>query len=104
MKEISVILKNNILVPVEEFRILDHYSNVGKFWTLIHRPTSDYPFTLRQRTIEYIFDPEALTIFCIISHNILATWDTNLTKYLKADEEFHLKDSLFIKPYLDRLA
>lgn len=99
MKEISIILKNNVLIPVEEFRILDHYSNVGKFWTLIHRPKLDDSIVIRQRTVEYIFDPEALTIFCIVSHNVLATWDTDCTRYLKSNDEFQLKDSLFIRPY-----
>ena len=99
MNEISLILKNNISVSVDEFRALDRYSNSGRIWTLIHRPTSDIPFIIKQRTIEYIFDPEALTIFCIVSQNILATWDTDITKYLGPNEEFHLKDSLFLRPY-----
>jgi hypothetical protein len=88
-----------MVIPIEEFRILDRYAYAGRIWTLIQKPTPDYPVIIKQRTIEYIFDPEALTVFCIVSQNILATWDTDCTKYLGPDEEFYLKDSLFIKHY-----
>lgn len=99
MKEISLILKNNSLVTIEEFKILDRYSCIGKIWTLIQRPTPIIPYKIIDRTIEYIFDPESLTIFYIISTNILATWDTDITRNLGPNDEFHLKDSLFIKPF-----
>jgi hypothetical protein len=102
VNEISVILKNNILVTIEEFRILDRYSCSGRIWTLIHRPTPAAPYLIKERTIEYIFDPEALTIFYIVSRNVLATWDTDVTKYLGPGDEFQLKDSLFIKPLTSR--
>jgi hypothetical protein len=101
VKEISLILKNNLLVTIEEFRILDSYSHPGKIWTLIHRPTPIEPYLAINRTVEYIFDPEALTIFGIISTNILATWDTEATAHLGTGIEFWLKDSLFLRPYLD---
>lgn len=100
MKEISLILKNNLEITLEEFRILDRYSCPGKIWTLIHRPTPIVPYLINQRALEYIFDPEALTIFGIVSRNILATWDTDITRHLGPYDEFHLKDSLFIRPYL----
>lgn len=99
MKEISLILKNNSLVTIEEFRILDRYSCTGKIWTLIQRPTEVSPYLIVDRTIEYIFDSESLTVFYIVSTNILATWDTDITRNLGLNDEFHLKDSLFIKPF-----
>jgi len=99
VNEISVILKNNVLVNVQEFRILDRFACTGRLWTLIHGATPVQPFLIRQRTIEYIFDPEALTVFCIVSNNILITWETNITKNLGPNDEFRLADSLFIRPY-----
>ena len=99
MKEVSLILKSSLHVTIEEFRILDRYSCPGKIWTLIHRPTPKAPYLVSLRTAEYIFDPEALTIFGIVSTNILATWDTDITRYLGPNDEFHLKDSLFLRPY-----
>jgi hypothetical protein len=99
VKEVSLILKSNLHVTIEEFRILDRHSYTGKIWTLIQRPTPVFPYLINLRTIEYIFDPEALTIFGIVSQNILATWDTDITRHLGPNDEFHLKDSLFIRPY-----
>jgi len=100
VKEISVILKNNLLITTEEFKLLDRYSCCGKMWTLIFRPTTDIPYKITNRAIEYIFDPEALTMFCIVSQNVLASWETQSTRYLGPDDEFYLKDSLFIRPYI----
>jgi hypothetical protein len=102
MKEISVILKNNILITVQEFKILDHYACFGRLWTLIHKPTLTEPFITKQRAIEYIFDIESLIIFKIVSQNVLAVWDTDITKYFGPDDEFHLKDSLFIRPLINK--
>ncbi len=99
MNEVSLILKNQVLVSIEEFRILDRLACSGRIWTVIHTHPN---FITRQRTIEYIFDPEALTIFRIVSQNVLATWQTDVTKYLGPDDEYKLKDSLFIRPYLGR--
>ena len=101
VNEISVILKNNILVSIEEFRILDRYSNIGRMWTLIQRPHNKSSSVITQRTIEYIFDPEALLIFHIISQNILAKWDTDKTRHLKPYEEFEVTDSFYIRLYHD---
>ena len=101
MNEISVILKNNILIPIEEFRILDRYSCMGRMWTLIQRPSPKSSSIITQRTVEYIFDPEALLIFHIVSQNILAKWDTEKTRYLKPYEEFEITDSFYIRPYHD---
>lgn len=101
MEEVSLILKNNILITLEEFRVLDRYSCPGKIWTLIHRPTTTQPYIGNNRAIEYIFDAEALTIFYIVSRNILATWDTNITRNLGPNDEFQIRESLFIKPYSD---
>lgn len=96
MKEISVILKSNILVTIEEFRILDKYTCHENVRTLVYRnPT--YLFT--QRTIEYVFDEETLTFFTVVSQNILAYWDFEYTKDLGPNDEFQIKDSLFIRPY-----
>lgn len=97
MQEISVILKNNILISVEEFRILDSYTCHGKIWSLIER--RDNGGIVKLRTVEYIFDPESFLLFRIISNNILAQWDTSLTKNLRYNEEFNIKDSLYIRPY-----
>ncbi len=99
MKDVSLILKNSLYLTIEEFRILDRYSCPGKIWTLIHRPTPISPCLVSWRAIEYILDPETLTIFGIVSTNILATWDTDITRDLGPNDEFHLKDSLFIRPY-----
>jgi len=99
MKEISIILKNNILIPIEEFRVLDRYSSTGRMWTLIQRPSSKNTPIITQRTVEYIFDPEALLIFHIVSQNILAKWDTEKTRYLKPYEEFEITESFYIRPY-----
>jgi hypothetical protein len=98
VNEISLILKNNLLISIEEFRILDRYASEGRLWTLIHRPTEIVPYFIRYKTIEYIFYPEDLTIFCIVSNNILATWETDITKLLRPGQEFQLADSLFIEP------
>jgi hypothetical protein len=99
MNEISIILKNNILIPVEEFRVLDRYSSMGRMWTLIQRPSIKSTSIITQRTVEYIFDPEALLIFHIVSQNILAKWDTELTRYLKPNEEYEITDTFYIRPY-----
>lgn len=98
MKEISIILKNK-LITAEEFRLLDQYSHIGKVWMLTQVPTSKMPYKISYRTLEYVFDPEALTFFCIVSRNVLASWDTDITRNIKPDEEFYLKDTLFITPY-----
>lgn len=100
MKNVSVILKNNNIITIEEFRILDSYSYSSKIWILIQKPTSESPFVIRQRTVEYVFDPEFLTAFKIISQNVLAWWDTEKTVNLKPYEEYNIKDSLYIRPYL----
>lgn len=98
MDEISVILKNNVAVTLEEFRILDRYSYSGKIWALIERPKhGNYVITLR--AIEYIFDPESFTLFRIVSDNILVQWKTELTKNLEYNQEYNIKDSIFIRPY-----
>jgi len=99
VKEVSVILKNNVLITIEEFKILDRYSCPGKLWTLIQRPSTGGPYTITQRTVEYIFDHETLTMFGIISTNILAYWDTDITRDLRVGQEYQLKDTLFIRPY-----
>jgi hypothetical protein len=39
-------------------------------------------------------------MFCIVSQNVLASWETQSTRYLGPDDEFYLKDSLFIRPYI----
>lgn len=99
MKEISVILKNNMLIDIKEFRILDRYSCFGGIWTLIHRPTPTNPCLVTYRVPEYIFEPETLTFFKIISENVFAEWDTNITKDLPLGTEYHLKDSFYIRQY-----
>lgn len=100
MKEISIILKHKILITVEEFRLLDAYSHYGKILTVVQKPTSHNPFTVTHRSLEYIFDDEALTFFRIISCNILASWDTDQTRDLLPDQEFYIKDSLYVRPYV----
>lgn len=100
MKEISLILRNKLTVTIEEFRALERYSHTGKIWALIQRPTPIIPFISYDRTTEYIFDPEALTFFCIVSRNVLATWDTDITRDFGPYDELELKESLFIRPYI----
>jgi hypothetical protein len=101
VKEISLILRDKLHVSIEEFRILDRYSCPGKIWHLIQRPTPFIPFISYNKTIEYIFDPEDLTFFYILSTNILATWDTDITRDFGPNDELQLNDSLFIRPYTD---
>lgn len=98
MKEISIILKNKLITP-EEFRLLDQCSHFGSVWILTQLPTPSMPYKISYRTIEYIFSDEALTFFCIVSQNILASWATETTRYLKNNQEFYLQDYLFITPY-----
>jgi hypothetical protein len=99
MTEISVILKNNTCVSIEEFRILDRYACSGKLWTLINRNH----YVVRQRTIEYIFDPETLFLFRLISQNILATWNTDYTRILGPNDEFYLGNDLYIRHLENRI-
>lgn len=102
MNEISLILRNQISVTLEEFQLLERCSFQGKIWVLIQRPTPVLPYFCSYKTIEYIFDPEALTLFYIASRNVLATWDTNITRDFGPNDEFEIKDSLFIRPYSSR--
>jgi len=97
--EISIILRNNNTISLEEFRILDSYSYTGKILTLLQKPTAEQPYIIRQRTIEYIFDPESLIVFKIISQNILACWDTAITRNLGPRDEFYIGNSLWITYY-----
>ena len=100
MKDISVILKNNSLVTVEEFRILNKYACPGKMWTLMHRVKQGYPQLITQRTVEYIFDGETLMLFSIVSTNVLAYWDTDQTRNLQVDQTYQINETLYIKPYV----
>lgn len=65
----------------------------------------DYQFHLisKQRVVEYIFEPEAFTMFKIISQNILVYWDTELTRNLSGLEEVQISDNFYIRkyPYMD---
>lgn len=97
MKNVSIILRNNNTITIEEFRILDTYTCASRIWTLIQKPTQEKPFVIRQRAVEYVFDQETLVAFRIISHNLLAWWDSDITKNLKPHEEYHIKDSLFLR-------
>lgn len=99
VKEISAILKNNHLITTDEFKALSRYSICGQLWTVIHRPTNIFPHKITDCALEYIFDPEAFTMFCFISSNILANWETQSTMHLGPHDEFCLKDSIFIRPY-----
>lgn len=99
MDEISIILKNSSLITSDEFRALNLYSHCGQLWTLIYRQSDIFPQKITHRATEYIFDPESLTYFFIISKNVLVTWDTAATKHLGMDDEFCLQDSLYIRPY-----
>ena len=98
MNEISVILRNHILITIDEFRILDRYSSQGRLWALIQKPSKVCPFKVQSIVSEYIFYPEDLTMFCIVSKNILVSWDTDRTKHMKSNEEFQIDESLFISP------
>jgi hypothetical protein len=100
VKEVSLILRSNLLLTPDEFRILEDYANTGKMWSVTQRPVVDVSFTTFTRAIEYIFDPESLTFFCIISKNILVTWDTDITRHFGPNDEYEVRKSLFIKPYL----
>ena len=93
MDEISLILKDNKIVSMEEFRILDNYAVAGKIWTIIRRD----PYIVRQHAVEYIFDSDTLLLFRLISQNILATWDTDSTRYFGPNDEFDIGNSLYIR-------
>lgn len=103
MKNISIILKNNILITVEEFKALNRYSDSGKMVVLIERLEYQFHLISKQRVVEYIFEPEAFTMFSIISQNILVSWDTELTKNLSNTQEVQIADNFFIQkyPYMD---
>ncbi len=99
MGEVSLILKDTTSVTVEEFRILHKFATIGRFWSLVIRPTN-VPYRMQYKVAEYILYPEDLTVFCIVSSNILVTWNTDKTRYLKPSEEFQLDESLFIRPLI----
>lgn len=89
-----------MFITAEEFRLLDSCSFSGRIWTLIQRPTYENPYIVKRRTTEYIFDPLGLTMFSIVSRNILVTWDTNITRHLGPGDEIQVKDSIFIRLYV----
>jgi hypothetical protein len=95
VEEISLILRDNVHVSIEEFRILDRYTIDGRIWAIVQR----HPYMIRHHAMEYIMEPETLLLFRLISPNILASWNTNLTKNLGANDEFTISESLFIRPY-----
>jgi hypothetical protein len=103
VSEVSVILKN-ILITQDEFRVLDRCSSSGRIWTLTQRPTNENPYIVKRKTVEYIFDTEALTMFMIISNNVLVTWDTELTRHLVSDDEIRIRDSMYIRLYISQFA
>lgn len=96
MHEISIFLKNKLLITQEEYRILDKYSSPGKIWSIIHKPDLYTSYIIREKSLEYILDKETLFLLKLISQNILAYWDTNITRNLKDNEEYNIRDSLFI--------
>jgi hypothetical protein len=98
--DISVILRNNNTISLEEFKILDSYSYTGKILTLLQKPTTDHTYIFRHKTIEYIFDYESLTVFKIISQNILAHWPAEITRNLGPKDEFYIGDNLWITYYI----
>jgi hypothetical protein len=100
MNEASIILKNHVLVTVDEFRILNEFAKYGNLWYLIQK-SSINNLIIKQKIREYIFDEESLTIFRIISQNILISWNTSITKNLKSSDEFQLTDSLYLIPCIE---
>jgi hypothetical protein len=99
VKEVSVILKDNTTLTVEEFRIIDRHLHYDKIRTLVHRPPESKPYIFTQRTVEYVFDIETLTMFLLVSQNVLAYWDATLTRHLRSNDEYHIRDYLFIRPF-----
>ena len=102
MEEISVILKNNTVTTVAEFDVLDNYAQIGKTLFIIERKIPGRDHVIRKRAIEYIFDPESLLIFCTLSNNILAKWNTDDTRNLNIGQEYKLNEVLYISPYYPR--
>ena len=98
MGEISIILRDSVHITPEEFRALGKYSFCGNIFTVIQR-AGQPPLHARFRRLEYIFDPEGLLIYKLISNNVLAQWSTEITKELDPFQEYKLQDSLYIKPY-----
>lgn len=97
--EISIILKESINISIEEFRALDRCSEVGKIWLVIQRPTPASPNKITWHGTEYIFYPEDFTAFRLVSRNILLQWETMSTKFLQPDQEFQVKESIFLRHY-----
>jgi hypothetical protein len=102
MEEVSLILRSWQLLTDQEFRFLENYSQKGKVWTIISKTTNEHPFVARQLRREYIIEEVDLTAFCIISNNILASWQTCITQNLGPDEDFEVKKNLFIRYYIPK--
>jgi len=96
--EVSILLKDSRIITPEEFKALARYSSFGKVWTVIERPGYNQDHTIRkQLSSEYIFEPEALLVFKLISQNILAQWYTDNTRHLLPHQEFQIHDTLWIR-------
>lgn len=98
MYEISILLKDARLLTQEEYKALVRYSSHGRVWTVIERYGQRLEYTARKLSPEYIFEPEALTLFRLISCNILAQWYTDNTRNLHPNQEFQIHDTLWIRP------
>lgn len=99
MENISIVLKDNILIPVEEFSALNRCIQYSRLLTLIQKPIRTQ-YIIKQRVTEYVFEPEAFLLFKLISENILITWKTELTENLLNYQEIQINDEFFIRPYL----
>lgn len=86
-----------MLVSVDEFRVLNGHSYVGRRWLLIERQKVYNSYGVYMRRLEYIFTPEDLVMFKLVSENIFAMWDTDLTRDIGLNDEFKLMESVYIR-------
>lgn len=99
MSDVSIILRNHVLMSIEEFRILDRYTSAENICTLIQRNKIPSPYIIRCKAVEYVLDEETFTFFHVVSNNILVYWNTELTRHLGPGEEFGITDTIFIRHY-----
>lgn len=99
MGEVSIILKESIDIPIQEYRALTRCSYPGHIWMVIHRPSPVISYKLTWFGVEYIFGLEDFTAFRLVSNNILLQWETMATMNLQKGEEFQIQESIFLRHY-----
>lgn len=98
MDTISVLLKNYTLIFVGEIKILEQHAQHGRYWHIIEKPKLNGFHTTKYTSVEYLFDIESLLIFTLASPNILASWNTSMTRHIRPGQEFQIKENIYIEP------